>query len=325
MRSSFIIGSLALLALTAACNRSNRYYDNEVAVVQQSYVHKYGVEVDPVSWDQRGRNGQVVSTQKNGVTVAQNYVDGVLDGETTYTFPHSTAIEKVVVFDKGDLISETVLFPSGGKKMDTEYNPSRPDYLIISQWYENGTQRSRETYTNDRLDEGTYYDKKGEVESTIAQGTGTRYERDDFGNLMSSDNYDNGELMESTFYHPNHSVKEVIPYVNNTIQGMRKFYQLGGDPDRFEEWQNGRQTGATIVFQHGEKVAEVPYVNGMKHGIEKRFRDGEYVVEEVTWVNGKQNGPHTMYINNQPNVDWFFNDKHVSKAQYDKLTNPQMR
>jgi antitoxin component YwqK of YwqJK toxin-antitoxin module len=325
MRSSIILGSITLLALTTACNRSNRYYDDGQQVVTQSYVHKYGVEIDPVGWNERGGHGHVVSTQKNGVTVDQNYVEGVLDGETTYTFPHSSTKEKVVVYDKGNLMTETVLYPTGQKKMVTEYNPSRPDYLIISQWYENGTQRSRETFTSDRLDEGTYYDYKGEVESTVAQGSGNRFERDDLGNLISSDRFEDGDLIETTFYHPNRMTKEVIPYVNGTIQGMRKFYLVGGEPDRFEEWQNGRQTGVTIVFQHGEKVAEVPYVNGWKQGIERRFRDGQYVVEEVSWVNGMRSGSHTVYINDQATVDWFYNDKPVSKNMYDKLSNPQMR
>lgn len=325
MRSSIFMSSMGLLALTTACNMPNRCCDEGVVVVKQSYVHKYGVEIDPVGWNERGGHGQVVSTQKNGVTVTQSYADGILQGETTYTFPHSSAIEKIAIYDKGNLISETTHYPSGGKKMATEYMPERPEYLVISQWYENGTQRSRETFVSDRLDEGTYYDYKGDVESSVAQGSGNRFERDDLGQLISSDNYVNGELVETTFYHPNRTHKEVIPYANGTIQGTRKFYYTGGDPDRFEVWTNGRQTGMTTVFQHGEKLAEVPYVNGTKNGIEKRFRDGEYVVEEVSWSNGRQNGPHTISVGNEKTVDWYFNDKHVSKTQYEKMSNPQTR
>ncbi len=325
MRSSIFMGSIAVLALSTACTVSDPCCDEGMEVVKQSYVHKYGVEVDPVSWNQRGGHGQVVTTQKNGVTVSQNYVDGILQGDTTYTFPHSTAIEKIASYDNGNLTAETVYFRSAGQKMMTEYNVSRPEYLVITQWYENGTQRSRETFNNDRIDEAIYYDLKGQQESKVANGTGDRYERDDLGELVSSDKYVEGELVETTYYYPHRSHKEVIPYVNGTIQGTRKFYFVGGDPDRFEEWTNGRQTGMTTVFQHGEKIAEVPYVNGIKNGLEKRYRDGEFIVEELTWVNGKQHGPHTTYIGSQSDVDWFFNDRRVTKAQFDRMSVPQMR
>jgi antitoxin component YwqK of YwqJK toxin-antitoxin module len=324
MRSSIFMGSLGLLALTTACN-TNRCCDEGVVVVKQSYVHKYGVEVDPVGWNERGGHGQVVSTQKNGITITQSYSDGILQGETTYTFPHSSAIEKVSLYHQGNLISEVTHYPSGGNKMFTEYNSSRPDYIIISQWYENGTKRSRETFISDRLDEGTYYDYKGDVESNVAQGTGIRYERDDLGQLMSSENYDNGTLTETTFYHPNRNRKEVIPYANGTIHGVRKFYFVGGDPERFEEWTNGRQTGITTMFQHGEKIAEVPYVNGSKNGVEKRFRDGEYVVEEISWTYGRQSGPHTVAIGNDKTIDWYYNDKLVTRTQYERMVSSQPR
>ena len=325
MRSSIFMGSMAFLALNTACTCTDPCCDEGFEVVKQSYVHKYGVEVDPVSWNERGGHGQVVTTQKNGVTINQNYVDGVLQGDTTYSFPHSTAVEKVATYDKGTLVSETVYFRSAGQKMMTEYTPSRPDYLIITQWYENGAQRSRETFINDRIDEGYYYDMKGQVESSVTAGSGDRYERNDSGELLSSDKYVNGEVVETTYYYPHKSLKEVIPYANGTIHGMRKFYFVGGDPDRFEEWTNGRQTGTTIMFQHGEKIAEVPYVNGMKSGLEKRYRDGEFVVEEVTWVDGKQHGPHTTYIGSESTVDWFYNDKRMTKTQFDRMAIPQIR
>ncbi len=324
MRSYQRISIIASLALATACNGPYGPQDDEQRVIKQSYVHKYGVETDSKDWQERGGDGQVITTQKNGVTVSQRYVDRVLQGESTYTFPHSASIEKIAVYENGELLSETSHFPSGTKRMSTQYDPDRPENLIISQWYENGVQRSREAYINDQLDEGTYYNHAGEVENTIAQGSGTRLERDDLGLLLSSDKFYNGELVESKFYYSNGSLKEFIPYHKGNIDGVRKFYFVAGDPQKFEEWHDGQQTGIVTMFINGEKYAEIPYENGVKSGIEKRYRDGEFVVEEITWMKGKQHGTYVTHIGNETAIDWYFHDKRVSKTQFDKMSNPNV-
>ena len=69
-----------------------------------SYRHRYGVEIPYENWQENGSTGQVVTTLKNGVVVKKNYVQGILDGDTFYTFPHSEKIEKVETYHNNQKI-----------------------------------------------------------------------------------------------------------------------------------------------------------------------------------------------------------------------------
>ncbi len=47
-------------------------------VVDEKYVHKYGLNVPQNDWQSRGENGQVISTLDNGVIVTKMYHSGIL-------------------------------------------------------------------------------------------------------------------------------------------------------------------------------------------------------------------------------------------------------
>ena len=74
------------LCLLAACGGSN---NNAVSTL---FIHKYGTALSENDWDSRGGNGQIVTLCKNGVTITENYADHLLEGKTTYSFPHSSVV-----------------------------------------------------------------------------------------------------------------------------------------------------------------------------------------------------------------------------------------
>src|SRR5262249_13353097 len=102
MKKDNIFLLIALLA-TVACARTTCETDQ---VVCEQYIHKYGVEVECKDWNTRGKDGKVVSTMSSGVTVCKSYVAGELDGETTYTYPHSNVVKRSELYAKGTLVKE---------------------------------------------------------------------------------------------------------------------------------------------------------------------------------------------------------------------------
>jgi len=324
MRSVFLLTmSLCLAGFCAACSR--QYcpvvcYGNGADVVKQDFVHKYGMEVQEKEWNSRGKSGKIVTTLKNGVIATTNYLDGYLEGEATYTFPHSGAIQKVETYAGGQLVAEQEMYPSGSRKKQVQH--LRPDCKILSAWYENNSPRYREVYQEDRLIEADYYTLNQQVESRIDDGKGFRINRDDFGQLISKDKFNEGQCVLITTFYPNGAPKEVTPKRDGKTNGRRKTFLPGGEPRTDEEWSDGRQEGTTIVYQNGEKIAEVPYFAGLKNGIEDRFKDGRFIVEKVTWKNGKKHGPTYLYNGEDTLTLWYYEGQEVGKRQYDRLINP---
>lgn len=292
-------------------------------VIDQTYIHKYGVTIPQDDWIDRGEEGKVVSTLKDGAVVTKNYSEGELEGETTYTFPHSEAIQIIETYAQGRLVKERENLPSGAPKKQIEYQS--PDIKTVTAWYETGTPHYRELYKKGRLIEADYYNSNNQVESRIDHGEGKRVNRNEFEQLISTDDFKNGQLSLKTTYYANGATKEIISYQNGQVHGLKKIYLPDGEPRAIEEWSDDKQQGITIVFQNGEKIAEVPYVNGIKDGVEKRFSDGVYLVEEITWEDGVKHGPCYNYLGGDAHVTWLYQGKEVSQFQFCRLVYPHMR
>lgn len=317
MKQYKILIPLALVAVLSSCNRQVPYRG---PVVEQTYVHKYGVEVPPDQWQKSGESGRIVSTLKNGVVVTNSYSGGVLDGETTYTFPHNDNIQKVETYSDGRLIKEVINTMSGTPMKEIVYQDHGVRNVTI--WYEDGMPQTKETYVKGRLMAGQYMDHNQQVESCVENGQGNRINRDAYGMLESNDTIVDGDMVQRTTYHPNGHPKEMIPYMNGIVHGERKSYLPAGEPNTIEMWEAGSQHGMTIVFSGGEKIAEVPYVNGKKHGLERRYRNGKTVVEEVTWMDDTRQGPTYTYVGENKKTDWYHNGRRVTKGAYDLNMNP---
>lgn len=303
-----------LLGILAGC-QAPTCYDEEI--IDQSYVHKYGVEVAPQDWQQRGSSGKVVSRQKNGVVVSKNYSEGLLDGETTYSFPYSDTLEKVEVYAKNQLVKEINFYRSGAPKQEISYAELNKKLLLT--WFENGIPQSREEVEGDLLLSGEYYTPAHQLETQVVAGNGAKTRRDPYGHLEAVDTMQNGQVALITTYYANGSPKDETPYKKGLIDGAVKRYLPRGEPSVIEEWSNGARTGLTTHFENGERVAEIPYVNGLRTGVEKRYRNNDILVEEIGWANDLRHGPNISYINDTKRTEWFFRNEPVSQIGFDRM------
>lgn len=311
----------AAIGCLASCQQGKKTYVEkrwDEQIVQKSFKHKYGMEVTPSEWAARGRSGEVILTQKNGVEIKQNYEYGHLHGETTYTFPYSGSIEKTEHYVEGQLIRTEMNYPSGAKLCEISYKNSND--FSIRNWYEMGGNRSFEEYESDCLVSAEYYTPNQQIEGKVMDGEGVRINRSSLGVLISRDTIVDGVLTLRTILYPNESPKEIIPYKNGMIAGEKRTYTPTGEPLSIEQWVNGHQQGITVVYQNGERVSEIAYVQGKKHGIERRFRDGDHLIEEISWRRGQRHGPSMSYLGEATRVDWYQEGTAVTKAQYKELS-----
>ena len=324
MKMGILTGLWAVfaLAVTGCGSRKCCYEPWEQDVVNEEYVHTYGMQVQPSDWMERGQNGQIIMTLRNGVTVTKNFQDGFQEGDTAYSFPHSEAIEKIETYSRGNLLKEREHYATGTPKREVEHHSLSSH--TVRNWYENGAPKSRELYEGYKLADADYYTMNNQVESRINDGEGTRVIRDEFGQLIAIDKFNNGELVVSTIYYPNGSPKEEVPFRNGAINGQKKLFYPGGDPQALEGWADNKREGITTIFQNGEKIAEIPYFEGQKNGIEQRFKDGDCLVEEITWKYNRKHGPCYTYFGENVRVDWYYDGKLVTKSQYDRYLNPQL-
>ena len=316
--------SLSTLAIIfTGCAQQPCCYDpiETAQVVDETYVHRYGVPVSPQDWSANGNHGKIVTTLGSGVVVTKTYDSGILDGDTTYSYPHSSAIEKVDTYANGVIQKQNVYYMSGALKQETIYNT--PQNRTITSWYESGVAKSKEDYHGNLLYQGTYYGDNNQVESQVVNYNGKRIRRDDYGQLAFEDNIENGIQTKATTYHPNGSPKEVFPFVNGKIHGEVKTYLPAGEPKTVENWANGQRHGTYTEYVNGEKVTDVEYVNGQKHGVEQKYRDGSDVVHEITWSNGQKHGPATSYLSSIPQTIYYYEGSPVSKTQFEGFAQPK--
>lgn len=288
-------------------------------VVCETYVHRYGVPLAPDDWSERGEHGQVISMRKDGVVVCKTYESGILNGETTYTFPHRDAIAKKEIYAQGQLVQEVHYYPNGLPNRQVTYEDPAAEHVLT--WYESGAPQSKEFYANGLLVQGEYLNPSQLQESVVLDQNGSRTLRDDYGQLISIDEIQNGQMILRRTYHPNGAPAAVTPYVNGVIDGTKRTYQMGGEPATQEEWSGNNQHGNTVVFENGEKAADLPYMKGQIHGMERRYRDGQILVQENNWVQGYKHGPCCTYINGTTQTDWYFKGRRVNRGEYEALSN----
>jgi antitoxin component YwqK of YwqJK toxin-antitoxin module len=292
-----------------------------IEYVDQTYHHRYGMEVAPDHWYKSGCSGQVITSLRDGINVSQTYLNGMLNGEATYTFPNSTQIESRLMYHDDVVVSEMRYGPSGAPRYSKEY--SGPEIWTETHWYESGQPKSVEKYERGLLINAEYYTPDHQKDSWVYAGEGERVTRDDWGNFVSLDAFRGGELTSTTTRHSNGSTHEITPYAAGRIHGERKSYYPGGDPMAIEVWLNGERTGVTQIFQNGEKYADVPYLVGKKNGIERRYRDGAIVSQEVSWADDKMHGPMHTYVGDSVQTDWFFRGRLTSRANFESFALPK--
>ncbi len=312
-RNISLVFLILIACFTSACRNSL-----QSEAVKTAYIHKYGVPVDKEDWEVRGRNGQIITTRKDGVIVAKNYIKGILEGTCSYTFPHSFTIAKEETYDNGTLVSETFHYLSGVPKEKIEYLSAY--HIITTHWYENGNPQFVEETRSRLLTSAQYFANNNQIEARVEDGEGLKIKRDEFGELISKDNITKGQLYLSTTYYRNGDPRSLTYFKDGSIHGLKKNYLMGGIPSQFEEWKNGVQQGITITFKNGIKYSERPFLNGKKHGMEQCFKDGKDLVQEISWKYDKRHGSTKTFVENVTTTQWYLDDKLVSKAEFDLYT-----
>lgn len=320
MKLARLLSCSFVLFTLASCQTGT----SDVGYVKQVFLHSYGVAVSKADWNSRGKNGKIISTRRDGVTETKQYDEGILNGETTYTFPHSQIIEKKETYTHGELTATAWNYPSGTPKKAIEQ--LKNGKLKKSTWYETGTPKSIEKLIGNKILVGQYYTPENDLEGMVQQGTGERPVRDRFGQLVAMETVEEGELRLKTEYHPNGTPKAISEFSEGKVHGTRKTFLPSGEPEAIETWENGVQEGETTAFRNGSKFATIPYAKGLKNGVEKRyaFATGD-VVETISWKNGFRHGPREHIVEKEKNISWFYHDKPVSKWTYEKMVNSTTR
>ncbi|MCC6127814.1 MAG: toxin-antitoxin system YwqK family antitoxin [Chlamydiae bacterium] len=315
MKYVFFAASAALLFLSA-CQSSD---DSTNQVVSQKYIHKYGFDVSEDEWEERSQEGQVVTLLGNGVKITSSYENGQLHGPTTHTFPHSQVVEKIMVYDAGSLLKETLCDRQGTPIEEKIFEFD--DRMIITTWDEHGVPLTIEEYDNDLLVEGKYYTPEHILEATVEAGFGERMKRDRSGSLLSRDIIENGLVTQRISYHPNGQIHTISHYQDYQLHGEQLKFTASGKPLMKLNWTTGVLDGLKTVYRNGVKIAEVPYVAGQKHGIEYHYDDLGHLTAEIDWKMDKKHGSSKFYSEDTTETEWFFRGKAVTENKFELLDN----
>lgn len=305
----FLLGSLVF----TACQSTNSIDQ----VVSQTFVHKYGFETSEEEWEAREKDGQVVTMLKNGVKVTRSYQNGQLHGPTTHTFPHSSIVEKLLVYDQGSLLKESINDAAGMPIREEVYEFD--NRTIITLWDDKGVPLSIEEYDDEILMEGKYFTADHDLEGRVDSGSGERIKRDRTGLLISRDTIENGIIASRTTYHPNGNAHTISNYHDYQLHGPQLKYTASGKPLMELHWNHGVLDGSKVIYRNGSQVAVIPYINGQKHGVEFHYDDLGNLTAEIEWRNDKKHGATKLHTEDSTDTEWFFKGQSVNAEKFKNL------
>jgi antitoxin component YwqK of YwqJK toxin-antitoxin module len=291
--------------------------DTTNGIVSQKYVHKYGFDVSESEWEAREKEGQIVTILKNGERVVNTYENGILNGTTTYTFPNNSVVERLLVYNQGELLKEMVNDITGIPISEDVYEFD--DRRITTMWDDKGSPLSVEEYDGDLLLEGKYFTSNHELEGQVEAGFGERYSRDRAGLLISRDLIENGAVSTRTNYHPNGQIHSISHYHDYQLHGEQRKFASNGQPLMDLNWNHGVLDGMKIVYRTGIKVSEVPYINGQRHGVEVHYDDAGRLTANIEWKNDKKHGCCRFFNNETAESEWFYRGAVVSQEKFEVL------
>lgn len=308
----FIIGTVGILM--TGCQHSKHKKDE---VISQRYIHKYGYDVSQEEWERADYPGQVITTLRNGVTITATYEDNVLNGPTTFTFPHSQTLESSNIYEKGNLIKK-LSYNIRGIPVQEEIYLS-PTHIKTTKWYLDGTPMCIEERSFDELIEARYYNAKNEMVYQLANGSGTRVVRDDSGSITTKETINNGYPSLRETFHANGTPHTILSLRNGILHGRKQVFAQSGEPVSVEHWDMNKLHGLATYFQNGCRYLEIQFTQGLKNGLERHYIDGETIVEESQWLRNQKHGPTTVYYDGMSKTEWYYNNDRVSKDKFREL------
>lgn len=305
-----LIGGASLF-ITVACSTPP-----QEEVVKTTFYHTYGPQIAENDWQARGSTGEVVEVLKNGVEVRREYVGGVLNGTSSWSFPHTKVIDRIEQYKNGNRVLAARNYPSGSPQFQEEWfdNGCR----VVHAWYDDGSPRVLEEYDGSSLMAGKYFTLDGEVEATVVDGTGVKIERSRLGELLAREQLQKSQLVATESFYPNGQVREVVAYQDGKRHGQTRRYSESGEPLSIEQWSLGVVDGTQLYFEGGQPARQIPYAMGKKDGLELHFRPGtEEVVEEISWRQDKRHGASKTYLADQTLTEWYWRGSQVSEDQFE--------
>jgi len=287
-------------------------------ILSQEFIHKYGFNISQEEWDRRDQEGQIVTVLKNGVKVVTSYENGILHGPTTHTFPHSSVVEHLFVYEQGTLIKEALHDKKGVPITETAFEFD--DRKIVTTWDQHGSPLAIEEFDGDFLIEGSFFTPEHELEGAVEAGFGERFHRDRTGLLVNRELIENGVVSRRTIYHPNGNIHSISNYHDDQLHGEQKKFTSAGQPLMELQWDHGLLEGTKVVYRDGVKASEIPYSHGQKHGLETHFDESANKTAEITWRNDKKWGASRFFANNTEETQWFYNGSLVSEDKFDMLS-----
>ena len=307
-RVLFIVGTCVFV--NTGCSHSP-----QDEVVKTAYYHSYGTQMVETDWENQGSTGEVVDVLKNGVEVRREYVGGVLDGTSSWTFPHSKIAERVEEYKNGQRVTSTTNYETGSPKIQEEWFAN--DQRVVRTWYEDGAPRFIEEYSGEKLIDGQYLTIDGDVESVVLAGLGARIERSRSGTLLSREQLSGSRVIATEAFYPNGQLREAMSFKEGLRNGQCRRYAESGEPLSIEQWTKGVVDGAQLFFEDGQPIRQIPYASGKKEGVELHFRPGtEEVVEEISWHQNLRHGPSKTYIGGEVHSEWYWRGSKTSEQQY---------
>lgn len=286
-------------------------------ILSQQFVHKYGFNLSEQEWEERAKDGQAITVLKDGIRIARSYENGQLHGITTYTFPHSSIVERLLSYDHGILLKEVLHDARGIPIREEAYEFD--NRTVITLWDQNGSPLSIEKYEDESLVEATYYTPEHELEARVESGNGERVRRDRTGLLICRDKIENGALAKRTSYHPNGQIHTVSHYRNFQLHDEQLKYTASGKPLMALQWNHGVLEGPKVIYRNGVKISEIPYVNGLKHGTERHFDDFGYLTTEIQWQNDKKHGATRFHTDETIFTEWFYRGQMVNEEKFREM------
>ncbi len=309
-----------LLSLLSLCGCKNDEQDDNV--ISERYIHKYGYAVSKQDWEEKNYPGQVITDLSDGVTLTTTYENGLKHGPTTYTFPHSQAVEHYCLYNQGTLVKEIKYDPAATPiKEWVQLSPTR---YSITTWYSQGSPMAVEEFVGQELLDGQYFTLANDLESRVEKGIGQATRRDRNGQLLANELFEQGYAIKKETFYPNGAPESIAYYYRNSLHGEKRTFAQSGEPLAIEEWVNGQLHGKSTYFKNGNRYLEIAYLYGQKNGIERHFIDGDMISQEITWENDLKHGPSVFYADGKPEYHWFYAGESVSKRKYDEFTDMDM-
>ncbi len=285
-------------------------------VVERSYRHNYGPEMNPEEWEANGHTGEVVEMRRDGVEVRQRYNRGVLHEECSTTFPHSRMAEYVKEYENGTLVSVTHNSLAGYPYTQEQFVPNGT--RIYSTWYKDGSPCSVEEFNKkSQLVNAQYISPDGETEGVLANGTGLKMDRTIFGVLRTRERWNRGDVVLRETFYPNGFVKESSELADGLLHGCSSEFGDSGEPLCVRHWDLGELHGETCLYEGGILAISIPYQHGRKEGLERHFCPGtDEIAEEISWHEDARHGPSRVILAGHTIVDWYWNGGKVTEEQF---------